>query len=99
MSVLAGPDERIPISIEQPGSQFARPLNGRSFKGVRVAMFLDLGLPWEPEVKQTVRAQGKVFESLGCVVDEAEPDFRDANECFGLAALDDGIEIRGSHRD
>lgn len=82
MSVLAGPDERIPISIEQPGSMFSRPLAGRSFKGVRVAMFVDMGLPWEPEVNETVRAQAKVFESLGCVVEEAEPDFRDANECF-----------------
>ena len=82
LRVLAGPDERIPISIEQPGSQFAQSLGGRSFKGVRVAMFRDMGLPWEPEVKEAVRAQGKIFESLGCVVEEAEPDFRDANECF-----------------
>lgn len=82
MSVLAGPDERAPISIEQPGSLFVQRLGGRSFKGVRVAMFHDMGLPWEPEVKETVRAQAKVFESLGCVVEEAEPDFRDANECF-----------------
>jgi amidase len=82
LSVLAGPDERIPISIEQPGSQFAQRLGGRSFKGVRVAMFRDMGLPWEPEVKETVRAQTKLFESLGCVLEEAEPDFRDANECF-----------------
>jgi amidase len=82
LSVLAGPDERIPISIEQPGSQFAQRLGGRSFKGVRVAMFHDIGLPWEPEVKETVRAQAKFFESLGCVMEEAEPDFRDANECF-----------------
>ncbi|HZW93691.1 MAG TPA: amidase [Candidatus Eremiobacteraceae bacterium] len=82
LSVLAGPDERIPISIEQPGSQFDQPLDSRSFRGVRVAMFRDMGLPWEPEVKETVRAQGKVLESLGCIVEEAEPDFRDANECF-----------------
>ncbi len=82
LSVLAGPDERIPISLEQPGSQFAQPLDGRSFKGVRVAMFHEMGLPWEPEVRESVRAQSKVFESLGCVVEEAEPDFRDANECF-----------------
>jgi len=82
LSVLAGPDERIPISIEQPGSQFMRRLGGRSFRGVRVAMFRDMGLPWEPEVKEAVRAQGKVFESLGCVVEEAEPDYRDADECF-----------------
>jgi amidase len=82
LSVLAGPDRRSPISIDQPGSEFARPLPGRSFKGVRVAMFKDMGLPWEPEVKSAVQAQRKVFEFLGCVVEDAEPDFSDANECF-----------------
>jgi len=81
LSVLAGYDHHSPISIEQSGEQFARPLE-RSFKGVRVAMFKDLGLPWDPEVKSAVAAQGKVFESLGCIVEEAEPDFSDANECF-----------------
>jgi len=45
-------------------------------------MFKDMGLPWDAEVKSAVKAQGKVFESLGCVVEEAEPDFTDANECF-----------------
>jgi amidase len=80
LSVLAGPDARIPISIEQPGSQFMQRLGGRDFKGVRVAMFRDMGLPWEPEVKEAIHAQGKVFESIGCVVEEA--DYVDANECF-----------------
>ena len=82
LSVLAGPDPRVPISIEQPGSKFMQRLAGRDFKGVRLAMFRDLGLPWEPEVKEAIRAQGKVFESIGCVVEEAEPDYRDADECF-----------------
>jgi amidase len=82
LSVLAGPDERLPISIEQPGSQFRERLEGRGFKGVRVAMFRDMELPWEPEVKEAVSAQAKVLESIGCVVEEAEPDYRDANECF-----------------
>jgi len=82
LSVLAGFDRRSPISIEQPGAVFAECLAGRSFKGVRVAMFKDLGLPWQPEVKSAVRAQHTVFESLGCIVEEAEPDFHDADECF-----------------
>jgi amidase len=82
LSVLAGFDRESPIAIDQPGTQFAQPLAGRSFKDVRVAMFKDLGLPWDPQVKAAVQAQRKVFESLGCIVDEAEPDFRDANECF-----------------
>src|SRR6266852_1593313 len=82
LSVLAGFDQHSPISIDQPGTPFAQPLGDRNFKGVRVAMFKDMGLPWEPEVKNAVQAQRKVFESLGCVVVDAEPDFRDANECF-----------------
>jgi amidase len=82
LSVLAGFDPHSPISIDQPGAQFAQPLGERSFKGVRVAMFKDMGLPWEPEVKSAVQAQRKVFESLGCIVVDAEPDFSDANECF-----------------
>jgi amidase len=82
LSVLTGFDRRSPISIDQSGNQFAQPLASRSFKGVRIAMFKDMGLPWEPEVKSAIQAQRKVFESLGCIVEEAEPDFTDANECF-----------------
>lgn len=82
LSVLAGYDHHSPISIDQPGAQFAQPLGDLSFKGVRVAMFKDLGLPWDPEVKNAVHDQRKVFESLGCIVEDAEPDFTDVNECF-----------------
>jgi amidase len=82
LSVLAGYDHHSPISIEQTGAQFAQPLESRSFKGVRVAMFKDMGLPWDPEVKSAVQGQRKVFESLGCIVEDAEPDFSDANEAF-----------------
>jgi amidase len=81
LNVLAGYDHHDPISIEQSGEQFAKPLE-RGFQGTRVAMFKGMGLPWEPEVKNAVQAQRKIFESLGCILDEAEPDFRDANECF-----------------
>jgi amidase len=82
LGVLAGFDRRSPISIEQSGGQFLKPLGERNFKGVRVAMIKDLGLPWEPAVKNAFHAQQKTFESMGCIVEEAEPDMRDANECF-----------------
>src|SRR6202034_3632413 len=42
LSTITGPDPRAPLSIDQPGEMFARPLN-RDFKGVRVAWFKDLG--------------------------------------------------------
>ena len=36
LSAIAGPDARAPISIDEPGSTFARPL-ARDFRGLRVA--------------------------------------------------------------
>jgi amidase len=81
LSVQAGTDNRSPISIMENPQQFLKPLN-RDFKGVRIAFIKDLGIPWEKEVKEAVDSQRKVFESLGCLVDEDEPDMTDANECF-----------------
>lgn len=81
LSVQAGADNRSPISIMENPQQFLKPLN-RDFKGVRIAFIKDLGIPWEKEVKEAIDLQKKVFESLGCLVDEDEPDMTDANECF-----------------
>jgi amidase len=81
LSVQAGPDSRSPISIMESPEQFSKPLS-RDFKGVKVAFIKGLGLPWEKEVKDAINSQRKVFESLGCIVEENEPDMTDANECF-----------------
>ncbi|MEE8557666.1 MAG: amidase family protein, partial [Myxococcota bacterium] len=82
LSAIAGPDSRSPISIEEPGSRFARPLD-RSFSGVRVAWSPSLGgLPVDRRVASVLEAQRPVFESLGCAIDDAEPDFTDADEIF-----------------
>jgi amidase len=81
LSVQAGPDNRSPISIMESPMQFLEPLK-RDFKNVKVAFIKDLGLPWEKEVIDAIKAQRKVFESLGCIVEENEPDMTDANECF-----------------
>jgi amidase len=81
LSVQAGPDSRSPLSIMESPQQFLKPL-ARDFKGVKVAFIKDLGLPWEKEVKDSLNAQKSVFESIGCIVEENEPDMTDANECF-----------------
>ena len=82
LSVIAGPDPRSPISISEPGDLFSRPLD-RDFKDVRIAWSNDLGgLPVDPRVTTTMNAQRSVFESLGCIVEEDEPDFTDADEIF-----------------
>src|SRR6202158_5397196 len=57
LSTIAGPDSRAPLSINEPGERFARPLD-RSFKDVRVAWFKDLGgVPFDPRVRTVVDGQ------------------------------------------
>ena len=52
-------------------------------RAVRVAWWKDLGgLPFDPAVEHIVNAQRAVFESLGCIVEDAEPDFTGAEEAF-----------------
>jgi len=82
LSAIAGPDPRCPISISEPGSRFAGNLE-RSFKGTRVAWFKDMGgIPFDPRILKLVNAQRKVFENLGCIVEEAEPDWTGAHEGY-----------------
>ena len=82
LSTIAGPDSDAPLSIDEPGKLFARPLD-RSFKGVRVAWFKDLGgVPFDPRVRALVDGHRRTFESLGCIVEQAEPDFAPAEVAF-----------------
>ena len=84
MSAIAGPDARAPISMQDPATVFARPLE-RNFKGARVAWSRDLGgLPVEPEVGRVMESQRKTFTELGCIVEDATPDLRDADEIFSV---------------
>ena len=82
LSVMAGPDPRSPIAIQESGDQFAASLH-QDFAGVRVAWSQTLGgLPVEQSVTAVVDGQRQSFESLGCLVEEAEPDLSDADEIF-----------------
>jgi len=82
LSAMAGPDRRSPISIAEPGSLFARPLE-RDFRGTRIAWSRDLGcLPVDPRVTAAIDAHRYVFEDLGCIVEDGEPDFAGADQAF-----------------
>lgn len=84
LSAIAGPDPRSPISIAEPASRFAAPLE-RNLKGVRIAWSRDLGgLPVDPRVTAAIDAQRHVFESLGCTIEDVEPDFADADNIFKI---------------
>jgi amidase len=82
LSAIAGSEPRTPLSIAEDAARFRAPL-GRSFKGVRVAWWRGLGgIPFEPEIRRVVDGNRRVFEQLGCVVEEAEPDFTGVDQAF-----------------
>lgn len=82
LSAIAGPDPRSPISLNEPGSRFADPLE-RDWRGVRIGWWKDLGgIPVEPRVRALVDAQVRVFESMGAIIEQDEPDFSGAEETF-----------------
>ena len=82
LSAIAGPDPRSPIAIGEPGSIFLRPLE-RDFKNVRIAWSKSMGgLPVDKRVTRSLEDQRHILEDLGCVVEEGQPDFRDADEIF-----------------
>lgn len=80
LDAISGPDARSPISGQD--YDFSGTLE-RDFSGTRIAWSRDLdGLPVDPRVTETIDAQRHVFEDLGCAVEDAEPDFTDADEVF-----------------
>lgn len=82
LSAMAGPDARAPMSIAEPGAIFARSL-GRDFRRVRVAWTRDFGgLPMDPRVVAVLEQQRRTLSELGCIVEEACPDFSGATEAF-----------------
>jgi amidase len=84
LSTIAGPHPSAPLSINEQGERLARPLD-RNFKGVRVAWFKDLGgVPFDSRVRTVVDGHRKTFESLGCIVEQAEPDFAPAEISFRI---------------
>jgi amidase len=76
LSVQAGYDARVPLSIAGDGAAFRGPL-ARDFRGARVAWSGDFGgaIPHSSDVLDVCKAALKPFAAMGCVVDEARPDF------------------------
>ncbi|MGH7331434.1 MAG: amidase [Candidatus Rokuibacteriota bacterium] len=82
LSVMVGPDPRAPLAVAEPGDRFRVPLH-RDFRGVRIAWSPDLGgLPVDSRVRAVFAGQRATFASLGCLVEDGQPDFTDAREIF-----------------
>ncbi|MDO8793330.1 MAG: amidase [Vicinamibacterales bacterium] len=82
LSVMAGADARDPVSYPSDPLRFTKPL-ARDHAGVRIAWSLDLnGLPLDRRVRAVLEAQRQTFEDLGCIVENACPDFGDVDDIF-----------------
>jgi amidase len=82
LAAIAGPDARVPLSLGEPGADFAA-LPQCKPHGLRIAWSPDLGgLPVDERVAAVVAGQRTTFKDLGCVVEEASPDLSDADEIF-----------------
>jgi amidase len=103
LSAIAGPDPRIPVSIDEPGAVFLPPLRPAS-RGTRIAWSSDLGgLPVDPAITTALDPHRATFAAIGFSVDEAEPDLDGFEEAFltwryWRTASDLGDHVR-HHRD
>jgi len=82
LSVMAGPDDRAPLSYDVNTDAFRAAVKRPSVRGWRVAWTPDLGglIPVEPEVAQVAAGATRVFRSLGARVTTASPSFAELND-------------------
>jgi aspartyl-tRNA(Asn)/glutamyl-tRNA(Gln) amidotransferase subunit A len=80
LSIVAGPDDMDRTALDAAPADYVGLLD-RGIRGLRVAFSPDLGgLRVDPEVAAPVRQAARVFEDLGCVVEEVAPGFADTHE-------------------
>ncbi len=86
LSVMAGPDDRAPLSYEVDTGELVRTVKGASVRGWRIAWTPDLdGLVLvSEEVRAIVEHAVAVFRSLGARVEPACPDVSDVPEIVRL---------------
>ena len=83
LSVVAGPDQRVPLALGDPGATFAPPVTG-SLLGLRVAVSTDLGglIEVDAEVAAVVEASAATVAAAGARVEAAHPDLALGEDTF-----------------
>ncbi len=77
LNVIAGHDSRDPMSLRERPPNYLSAVDGK-FPRLKIAWSSDLGFaPIEPEVRTIFESAVHVFETLGCIVEEAELKLED----------------------
>jgi len=97
LSVMAGLDDRSPLSYPVDGREFLKAVKAPSVKGWRIAWTPDLGLvEIDHEVRALFESAVATFRSLGARVDAACPDMSDVPE---IVRLTRGLLMVARHAD
>jgi amidase len=82
LSVMAGPDDRAPLSYDVDTRRFPAAVKRPSVKGWRAAWTPDLNglIPVDREVAAVAERATAVFRSLGVKIEHACPDFGEVND-------------------
>jgi aspartyl-tRNA(Asn)/glutamyl-tRNA(Gln) amidotransferase subunit A len=94
LSVITGPDDRDRYSLPAAEFDWLEALKG-DLRGLRVAYSADFGyVTVDPRVRAIARRAVKVFEDLGCVVEEANPGWENPASVFE-AIMYNETDLRG----
>ena len=98
LSVMAGPDDRSPISYAVDTRQFVKAVRKPSVKGWRIAWTPDLArlIPVDTEVASIAEQSARVFRSSGAAVETASPDLSETNE---IVLATRGLTMAALHGD
>jgi aspartyl-tRNA(Asn)/glutamyl-tRNA(Gln) amidotransferase subunit A len=84
LGVMAGPDELDRTSLPDAPADYLGRLRA-GVRGLRVAFSPDLDtLRVDPDVASVVRDAARVFETLGCAVEDVKPGFADSHEMIRM---------------
>jgi len=98
LSVVAGPDDRAPLSYAVDTREFLKAVRAPSVRGWRVAWTPDLNglIPVDAEVAKVVEGATRIFRSLGAKVEAACPDFSEVND---IVLATRGLSMVALHAD
>ncbi len=98
LSVMAGPDDRAPLSYDVDVRDFPRAVRTPSVKGWRIAWTSDLGglVMVDDEVRSVFERAVGVFRSIGARMEHACPDMSDVPE---IVRLTRGLLMVARHAD
>lgn len=95
LDAMSGEHASDPLSLPKLPTSFLSAARSGN-KPRRVAYSSDLGItPVDPEVAAVTRKAAERFAEVGCLVEEAHPDLREAHECFHMLRAFDYAVSKG----